>query len=115
MKSESFESVALLEEHVLEGSHKEIAEICSVNRVKQILIDKIICAAQVHHPYVPISVEKDNISFPEVIHNIPLLGTFISEEWALPVQKSFKHNYKQKKILFDCFHARRNNWKKNDT
>ena len=97
MKSESFESVALLEEHVLAGSHKGITEICSMNRVKQILIDKMICAAQFHHPYVPISLEKDNICFPEVIHNIPLLGTFTSEEWALPVQKSFEHYCKQKK------------------
>ena len=38
-----------------------------------------------------------------MIQNIPLLGTFNNEEWALPVQKSFKYSYKQKKILFDCF------------
>ena len=47
MKSES---VALLEEHVLEGIHKGSEEICSMNMVKQIVIDKMICTAQFHHP-----------------------------------------------------------------
>ena len=98
--SESFESVALLEEDVLAGSHKGSAEISSMDRVKQIFIDKMICSAQLHHPYVSSFVEKDNVSFSEVIQNIPLLGTFTNEGWALPVQKSFKYSYKQKNILF---------------
>ena len=34
MKSESFESVALLEEYVLASNRKGSAEICSMNRVK---------------------------------------------------------------------------------
>ena len=101
--SESFESAALLEEHVLAGSHKGSVEISSMDRVKQIFIDKMICSAQLHHPYVSSFVEKDNVSFSEVIQNIPLLGTFTNEGWALPVQKSFKYSYKQKKNLFDCF------------
>ena len=36
-------------------------------------------------------------------HNIPLLGTFASEGWPLPARNIFKHSYKQKNILFDCF------------
>ena len=63
----------------------------------------MICSAHLNHPYVSSFVEKDNISFSEVIQNIPLLGTFANEGWVLPVQKSFKYSYKQKKILFDCF------------
>ena len=90
--SESFESLELLEEHVLAGNHKESAYICSINRVTQILIDKIICTAQFHHSYLSSSVEKDNVSFPWVNHNIPLLGTFASEGWALPAGNSFKHS-----------------------
>ena len=43
--SKSFESVALLEEHVLAGNLKGSAEICSMNKVKQIPIDKMICTA----------------------------------------------------------------------
>ena len=74
-----------------------------MDRVKQIFIDKMICSAQLHHPYVSSFFEKDNVSFSEVIQNIPLLGTFANEGWALPVQKSFKYSYKQKKNLFDCF------------
>ena len=62
--SESLESVALLEENVLADNHKESAEICSINGVKEILIDKMICIAQFHHSYVSSSVEKDNVSFP---------------------------------------------------
>ena len=95
--------ISLLEGYVLAGSHKGSTEIYSMDRLKQIIIDKIICSAHFHHPYVSSFVEKDNVSFPEVIQNIPLLGTFNNEEWALPVQKSFKYSYKQKKILFDCF------------
>ena len=85
--SEWFESVTLLEGHILAGSHKGSVEICSINRVKQILIDRIICTVQFDHPYVSSSVDKDNVSFPEVVHNIPLLGTFASEGWVLTVQQ----------------------------
>ena len=101
--SELFESVALLEEHVLAGNHKRVTEICSVNRIKQILIDNMICTAQFHHPYVSSSVEKGNASFPEGSYNITLLGTFAGKRWASPVQNIIKHCYKQKNILFDCF------------
>ena len=63
----------------------------------------MIWTAQFHHLNVSSSFERDNVCFPEVIHNIPLPETFGSEGCALPVRKIFKHYYKQKKILFDCF------------
>ena len=84
-----------------------------MNRLKQNFVDKIICTAQFHHPYVSISAEKGKVNFPEVIHNIPLLRTFSSEGWALPAQNIFKHSYEQKR--FCLFHAGSNNWKKNET
>ena len=114
-RSKSLESVALFEEHVLAGSHKGSAEISSMDRVKQIFIDKMICSAQFHHPYVSSFVEKDNVSFSEVIQNIPLFGTFANEERALLVQKGLKYPYKQKTNFFWMFHAGWNNWKKNNT
>ena len=102
--SESSESVVLLEEHVLAGSHKGSAEISSMDRVKQIFIGNMIFSAQLNHPYVSSFVKKDNVSFPEVIQNIPLLGTFANEGWALPVRKSFKYSYKQKRfcLIVSC-------------
>ena len=92
--SESFEPVVLLEEHVIAGSHKESADILPMDRFTQIFIGRIICSPQLHRPYVSSFVEKGNVSFSEVIQNIPLFGTFANEGWALPVRKSFKYSYK---------------------
>ena len=40
----------------------------------------MICSAHLHHPYVSSFVEKDNVSFSEVIQNIPLLGTMVPKD-----------------------------------
>ena len=93
--SESFESAAILENMYLQAVIEGTLKYLQWAESKKIFINKMICSAQFHHPYVSRFVEKDNVSFPEVIQNILLVETFANGRWVLPVQKRFKYSYKQ--------------------
>ena len=101
-RSESFESLALLEEHILVVSQKGMLRYLQWTESNRSLLIKWFaqhsCIIHMFHVLL-----RKIISFPEMIYSILLLWTLANEGWTLPVWKFFKCSYKQKNILFDCF------------